>query len=71
MLYNQRIEPPFFKIGPKSCMYGAEFIKLAKVIDALEKKYDVREVLMSQYSNIYQVDSVTENVQFLHSTWIA
>jgi len=62
MLKNQRIEPPFFEIGPKAYMYGDEMVALAKTIDIAAKKYDVRVLLTPQYTDIYRIAQSTENL---------
>lgn len=62
MLKNRRIHPPFFEIGPKAYLYGQEMIDLAKCIDRVAIKYDVRVIVTPQYSDIYSVAKATENI---------
>ena len=62
MLKNKEIKAPFFEIGPKAYMYGEDFVELAKHIDKVAKKYDVRVIVTPQYSDIHQVSKATENI---------
>ena len=62
MLKNHRIKPPFFEIGPKAYLFGDEMVSLAKTIDNVARKYDVRVILTPQYTDIYRVARETENI---------
>ena len=62
MLKDNRIEPPFFEIGPKAYMYGEDMVSLTKTIGAASKEHDVRVILTPQYTDIYAVSQAAENV---------
>ena len=62
-MYKQfKIKPPFFEIGPKAYLYGAEMLELAKVIDKTALKYDVDIIVTPQYTDIALLAANTERI---------
>ena len=62
MLKDKKLRPPFFEIGPKAYLFGEEMLALAKCIDEVAAKYDVRVIVTPQYTDIYQVAQATKNI---------
>lgn len=52
MYRGLKIPPPFFEIGPKAYLYGAEVLKLARYADIVGKKYAVQMIITPQYVDI-------------------
>jgi triosephosphate isomerase len=57
------ITPPFFEIGPKAYMYGAEVVDLARRADALSRAHGVEIVITPQYTDIALVAGVVETIR--------
>ena len=62
MYSAERIEPPFFEIGPKAYLYGKALLKLAQHADKLSVKYDVRIIFTPQYVDIPLLVHETEHI---------
>jgi triosephosphate isomerase (TIM) len=62
MYTGVKITPPFFEIGPKAYLYGAEILRLARHADKAAAKYDVRVIITPQYVDIPILASEMENV---------
>ena len=56
------ITPPFFEIGPKAYLYGAEMLAFARQADAASEKYDVRIILTPQVVDIPLLARETKKV---------
>ena len=59
MKRNIKLQPPFFKIGPKNYMFGDQ---MARIADEAEAKYDVRVIFTTPYANIEKVASSVKNL---------
>lgn len=46
------IRLPFFEVGPKAFLYGAQLLRLAQHADALSAQYDVQVIFTPQYVDI-------------------
>ncbi len=57
-----KLKPPFFEIGPKAYLYGADVVALAKAADAASKKYDVDIIITTPYVDIVPVVQATERL---------
>jgi triosephosphate isomerase len=53
---------PFFEVGPKAYLYGAQMLALAKVIDRVAGKYDVDVIVTPQHADIRLLADNTENI---------
>jgi triosephosphate isomerase len=62
MYKGVKITPPFFEIGPKAYLYGAEMLKLARHADQVGKKYAVQIIITPQYVDIPILAHEMENV---------
>ena len=62
MYQGIKINPPFFEVGPKAIIWGEAMLKLAKVIDATAKKYDVDVIVTPQYTDIKLLSDNTERI---------
>lgn len=60
MYAGLEITPPFFEVGPKAYMYGAEIVRLAIRADALSEEYGVQIVITPQDVDI---SAVAQNVE--------
>lgn len=63
MYKNYKIRPPYFEIGPKCIMWGERFLKLAKAVDQIAKKYDLDVILTPQYADIRLI---AQNTNYVH-----
>ena len=55
MIRKLKLEPPFFEIGPKNYLFGDQVLDLARIADEAAKKYDVRVIYTTPYTNIEKV----------------
>ena len=65
MKREQRIQKPFFEIGPKLYLYGRAAVELAEAADRLSVQYGVDIIFSAQYTDCLLYTScrtVTENV---------
>lgn len=62
MYEKYSIKAPYFEIGPKCYMWGERFLRLAKAVDAIAKKYDLDVILTPQYADIRLIAENTERV---------
>lgn len=53
---------PFFVINPKSYLYGADILKLAKHTDALARQYDIDVLFTAQSIDIPMIKEATSNL---------
>lgn len=58
----KKIRTPFFEIGTKNYVYGDTVLKLAKIADAMAKKYDIDVLFTTPYADIRSVAQNTENL---------
>lgn len=58
----KKIRTPFFEIGTKNYIYGDKVLELAKVADAMSKKYDIDVLFTTPYADIRTVAQSTENL---------
>ncbi len=56
------IDPPFFEIGPKAYLYGAEVLFLARQADEASLKHDVRIIFTPQVVDIPLLAHGTKNI---------
>jgi triosephosphate isomerase len=56
------IKPPFFELGPKAYLYGAEMLELAKYADLLSEEYDIDIILTPQTVDIRMLVEACRNV---------
>ncbi len=52
MFKGLQLTPPFFEIGPKAYLYGAQALALAKFADQISLKYNVQIIFTPQYTDI-------------------
>ena len=57
-----KITPPFFEIGPKAYLYGADVLELARHADIVGKKYAVQMIITPQYVDIPLLAREMKNV---------
>jgi triosephosphate isomerase (TIM) len=62
MYRGLEITPPFFEIGPKAYLYGADVLQLARHADKVGKKYAVQMIITPQYVDIPILARELENV---------
>ncbi len=58
----KKIRTPFFEISTKNYIYGDKVLELAKVADAMSKKYDIDVLFTTPYADIRTVAQSTENL---------
>ncbi len=57
------IKKPFFEIGPKLYLYGADAVRLAVKADELSEKYQVDIIFSAQYTDLAPI---AERTRFIH-----
>ncbi len=63
MKLTPAIKKPFFEIGPKVYLYGAEAVKLAIAADRISEKYGVDIIFTAQYMDIAPIASATKYIK--------
>jgi len=56
------IQSPFFELGPKTYMYGKDFIELSVFADELAEKYHVSIIVTPQYVDIPVIAKKTKTI---------
>ena len=62
MYAKKLLTPPFFEIGPKQYLYGADILELALIADEASKKQNVQVIYTAPYADIRRVAEATENL---------